>query len=238
MAKNKERTKGLTIGKFSISTTKSKKDGSKSKSLSIKVGDKEVYSRGKSKGRNYYKAPVEGVNVSNVSPDEYVPPSGKKRISTGGPLSFKQSYSPDTYKMKNKREESIPYESKRLKSKTSTAKIGSMTLTRAKDKYGKVKQDYLLDRKDDRYLGGGSKLPGLKVKDKTVSYTNPKKGVSSEVSRSKKKGTLSVKSSNYATKDRNRKKYYFPEAFSEATVGKMKESNKGEFKKKTRSKYK
>lgn len=233
MAKNKERTKGLTIGKFSISTTKSKKDGSKSKSLSIKVGDKEVYSRDKFKGRNYYKAPVEGVNVSNVSPDKYAPHSGKK-----GPLSIKQSYTPHTYSMKNKREESIPYESKRLKSKTSTAKIGSMTLTRSKDKYGKVKQDYLLDRKDDRELGGGSRLPGLKVKDKTVSYANPKKGISSEVSRSKKKGTLSVKSSNYATKDRNRKDYYFPEAFSDATVGKMKESSKGEFKKKTRSKYK
>lgn len=231
MAKKKERTKGLTIGKFSISTTKSKRDGSKSKSLSIKVGDKELYSRSKSKGRNYYKAPVEGVNVSNVSPGEYVPRSGKKRISTW-------SYTSDTNNMINNREESIPYESKRLKSKASTAKIGSMTLTRGKDKYGKVKQGYLLDRKNDRELGGGSKLPGLKVKDKTVSYANPKKGISSEVSRSKKKGTLSVKSSNYATKYRNRKNYYFPEAFSEATVGKMKESGKGQFKKKTRYKYK
>jgi hypothetical protein len=119
MAKQKDRTKGLSIGKLSISTSKSKdmENGKKSKSLTVKVGDKTLYSRNKTKQRDKFNSIPTSMKEENYQ---------RYGIGKGAEV--------NTF-------------TNRKKSKSSTLNVGlkgdmgSVSIARVKNKYGRINQD-------------------------------------------------------------------------------------------------
>jgi hypothetical protein len=116
MAKKKDRTKSLSIGKFSISTSKNKDtdSGKKSKFLTVKVGDKTLYSRYKAKEKDEFKSIPTPLKEENYR-------SGRKQIldTTTNRRKFKVS----TLDVGVKGDR------------------GSISMSRTKTKYGRINQD-------------------------------------------------------------------------------------------------
>jgi hypothetical protein len=231
MAKNKDREKSLKIGKFSISTKKSKNEYGKDKKLSIKVGDKEVYSRDKSKYKTEKTAPFKAKNVNSISSDYDVKFSKRK--------SMPSRMIADNLGLEN--ETDLNLTSKRGKIKSSKLDLKKVSLERNKEKTGRLKQDYSVD-KTGLWVGGGKSVPRTKLKDKTINYSNPEKGIDTNISRSKQKGTVKVKSSNFGSRNwsrdlRRKKVTYYPEAKVFQETGKSKSANGKEYKEKTKLKF-
>jgi len=161
MAKQKDRTKGLSIGKLSVSTSKSKDmdNGKKSKSLTVKVGDKILYSRNKTKKRDEFNSIPTPMKEEN-----YLNRRGSDR---------KQIFGTTT---------------NREKSKSSTLNVGikgdrgSVSIERAKNKYGRINQD----------------VPAFKDKGRVIS-TKDTSGKGPSYGSYKRKGT-----NDYVTFGENR----------------------------------
>lgn len=192
MAKKDNYNKTLKIGKFSVSTTKKKgDDGSKTKRLTVKLGDKTIIDRSKKKMADKFgvSTPLKATN--------YGPASYEKEEKINRRRKNMPSYVYTSLNSDNTR--SVDVSSKRSKVKSSTINIGGVSLKRIKEKYGKLTQQYARDSRDNS-VGGGKSLPGVKIKDREVGYVNPRKGIKGQSSTIKKKGTIEIESSNYGKK--------------------------------------
>ena len=192
MAKKGNYNKTLKIGKFSVSTTKKKgDDGSKTKRLTVKLGDKTIIDRSKKKVADKFgvSTPLKATSYGPVS-SEKVDKINRRRKNM--PSDVYTSFNSDNTR-------SVDVSSKRSKVKSSTINIGGLSLKRSKDKYGKLSQEYAIDSRGN-YVGGGKSLPGVKIKERKVGYVNPRKGMKGQSSTSKEKGTIQIESSNYGRK--------------------------------------
>lgn len=169
MAKKKDRTKSLSIGKFSISTSKNKDmdSGKKSKFLTVKVGDKTLYSRNKTKQKSTSDTKI-GDIVTPIKEVNY-------------PVKLK--YRPNTADLTKKIE--YPTYSKRKKTKESTLNIG------LKGDRGNIS----IGRKKEKYSNIDGLNSGYKEKARSISATN-NEGNGASYPTLKKKGVVGITSYN------------------------------------------
>lgn len=192
MANKDNYNKTLKIGKLSVSTTKKKgDDGSKTKRLTVKLGDKTIIDRSKKKVADKFgvSTPLKATNYGPSSYEKEEKINRRRKNMPGGVYSLLYSDNPKP----------VDVSSKRSKVKSSTINIGGLSLKRSKEKYGRLSQEYAKDSRGN-YVGGGKSLPGVKIKDREVGYVNPRKGMKGQSSTLKKKGTIEIESSNYGKK--------------------------------------